>query len=85
MDTNRNNDDGGSSAAELEQRIGKPKRWLREIEHARQNNKKWLDEAKEAYRIYNGDKKSEFNIFYSTIETLKTAVYNKSPKPDNEL
>ena len=82
MDTKRNNDDGGSSAAELEQRIGKPKRWLREIEHARQNNKKWLDEAKEAYRIYNGDKKSEFNIFYSTIETLKTAVYNKSPKPD---
>lgn len=59
------------------------KYWGKELELARQRQKRFRREAQQVVEIYEGDTASEnsFNILYSNTETLLPAVYNQLPRP----
>lgn len=58
--------------------------WLAKIEHQKEEEKEWREIANEACEVYEAgeDKKSNFNIFHSNIETLVPSLYNSTPIPD---
>lgn len=56
--------------------------WLQQISSAQKRAKKWRDKARDAVKIYNGDRAATpFNIVYSNTETLVPAIYNEPPVP----
>ena len=72
------------------------KYWLDELEDSDKTEKDWRDDAKAVVDIYRGEdvsstaigsdgqkmRKNTFNILWSNIETLKPAIYNKTPVPN---
>jgi hypothetical protein len=66
--------------------------WKKQINAALKREKKWRDTAKDTDRRYRGDSKNEtstqdkpsspFNILYSNTETLRPALYARTPVPD---
>ena len=72
------------------------KYWLDELEDSDETEKDWRDDANKVVDIYRGEdvaataigsdgqkmRKNTFNILWSNIETLKPAIYNKTPVPN---
>ena len=72
------------------------KYWLDELEDSDETEKDWRDDAKSVVDIYRGEdvaatavgsdgqkmRRNTFNILWSNIETLKPAIYNKTPVPN---
>jgi len=72
------------------------KYWLDELEDSTEIEKDWRDDANKVVDIYRGEdvaataissdgqkmRKNTFNILWSNIETLKPAIYNKTPVPN---
>ena len=72
------------------------KYWLAELEDSDETEKDWPDAAKSVVDIYRGEdvaatavgsdgqkmRRNTFNILWSNIETLKPAIYNKTPVPN---
>ena len=72
------------------------KYWLDELEDSDKTEKDWRDDAKSVVDIYRGEdvaatavssdgqkmRRNTFNILWSNIETLKPAIYNKTPVPN---
>ena len=72
------------------------KYWLDELEDSDETEKDWRDDANKVVDIYRGEdvaataigsdgqkmRKNTFNILWSNIETLKRAIYNKTPVPN---
>lgn len=59
-------------------------RWLAEISKSREFEDGWRKNAQEAWQAYLAQKKDqdEFNIFWSNIETMRPAIWQKLPNPD---
>lgn len=77
--------------ATAEKEMGLAKYWLMEIQLGSKEEKKWRDEGKKVIERYQDEadaestgsnSRSTFNILYSNTETLKPALYNKTPLPD---
>ena len=72
------------------------KYWLDELEDSTEIEKDWRDDANKVVDIYRGEdvaatavgsdgqkmRRNTFNILWSNIETLKPAIYNKTPVPN---
>ena len=63
-------------------------RWLDEIKLAEKGHRKWNDQCDKILERYKDDKpenvglnERRFNIFWSNVETLKPALYNRTPDP----
>ncbi len=58
--------------------------WLKKIEQAKDEEKKWREDAKEAVAIFEADSEhpTAFNVLHSNVETLLPALYNSTPVPD---
>lgn len=66
--------------------------WRTEIHFAQKREEKWRKAAAQVIKTYKGDMKTDeddklrgapsFNILYSNTETLKPALYSKTPTPD---
>lgn len=66
-------------------------RWIKEIELAEKVEGDWTKAAREAIKVYSGDRfkdaehtkrKETFNILWANIETKRPALYASLPKPD---
>lgn len=57
------------------------KYWNTQMCDALSREKKWRKEARDVIDIYEGVKKTSFNILYSNTETLMPALYSATPKP----
>lgn len=61
-------------------------RWLSEIRNASNEEKRYRARGLEAQRLYRGETEKadnlRFNILFSNTQTLQSAVFNQSPKPD---
>lgn len=62
------------------------RKWMGEIELAREREKDWRKDAREYQDIYEGKKadKTPFNILFSNTETLAPALYARIPRPMTE-
>ncbi len=82
------------SSGELEQREkgedGEVRTWLRQIDLAKDDEKKWREDAKVSLDTYKNDvrrgegekRKEIFNILWANVETKRPALYNSTPRPD---
>jgi hypothetical protein len=63
---------------------GVVKRWIAELAVADETEKAWRKESDSIYKLYEGENKkaSSFNILWTNTETLLSATYNSTPKPD---
>lgn len=65
-----------------------PGLWLKKIKRAKDDEKKWRADAKEAVAIYEVDEGKDgtgvpaFNILHSNIEITVPSLYNSTPIPD---
>lgn len=77
--------DSVDTVAQLERTPqGVVKRWVSELDIARNAEKDWRKCVDGAWKLYKSEKQSEnsFNILWSNTETLRPALYNSSPSPD---
>lgn len=56
--------------------------WKMEIASAASEEKEWHDYTDRLDKKYRGEDKTQFNIFWSNIETLKPTLYSATPRPD---
>lgn len=63
---------------------GVVKRWVAELDLARETEKDWQKQGCEVYDLYRSEnrKANSFNILWSNTETLRPALYNSTPRPD---
>lgn len=69
----------------LESGTTKAELWLKKIKRAKDDEKDWREQAREAVCAYEASEEKQpvsFNIFHSNVETLIPALYNSSPVPD---
>lgn len=65
----------------------KARQWCAKIAAAEKAQAKWVERAKKVEKIYNDERDltsgraRKFNILWSNVETLRPAVYMKTPKP----
>lgn len=60
-------------------------RWLKELDLAKEREKHWLKDAKEALEIFSNQKsvkKETFNMLWANTETKRPALYNAIPEVD---
>jgi hypothetical protein len=62
-------------------------RWMMEIDLASSIEKDWRKQAKETIERFRGEDKNDayknrFNILYSNVETIRSAIYTSKPIPD---
>jgi hypothetical protein len=64
------------------------KRWLDEVQLHEKEFEEWFERCKKLLKRYRDEKpergKSHFNVFWSNVETLKPALYARTPKPEIE-
>lgn len=64
------------------------KYWLRELDAAKDREKKWRERAAKAYRVYRGESERggdgvpAYSIMQGTVRTIRPALYNSTPVPD---
>jgi hypothetical protein len=60
-----------------------PSLWLKKLNLARDDEKDWMETARDAVEIYEGrDKSTAYNILHSSTQTLLPAIFNSEPVPD---
>jgi hypothetical protein len=80
---------------ETREDLGKPKSdaaifayWMGQEKVAEKEEKKWIKQGREIVKRYRDERPDSaqnahrFNIFWSNVETLKPAMYARTPKPD---
>lgn len=64
------------------------KRWLQEVELYEKEFTEWKERSKKILNRYRNEKqdssRTRFNVFWSNVETLKPALYARTPKPEVE-
>lgn len=55
--------------------------WKQQIESAQTEHKNYLDTAKKLDKLYT-DKDIRINLFYSNVQTLKSALLNNNPRAE---
>lgn len=71
---------------------GKYNRWIAELETSRKDKEHWVNDVKKIIERYRDDRKmdtaaykrAKYNILWSNLDTLKPALYSKTPKPQVE-
>lgn len=80
----------GQDIANLVSQAKIQKRWVEEIKFYETKAKQWEEKGKKILRRYKDDRSPRdqrtprFNILWSNIQTLKPALYSRTPKPDIE-
>lgn len=81
----------GTQQEETPEQFQKPaKRWHNELEAAAKETQQWEMRVGDITQRYRDDMKDDeqlgkrFNIFWSNVQTLKPAIYSKTPKPQVE-
>lgn len=86
LDTLDEGKDGETSAQKDARTV---KKWLTEIQLAEKHFEKWVKQGKKAWKRYTSDYtraemqkygKTDYNIFYSNVQTMQPALYARTPK-----
>ena len=80
---------GIETRSEAEKGVGTANYWVMQLDLAEKDHRDFLEEGREVVRRYRGEKRQSirqnqkrFNILYSNVETIKSAVFARMAKPD---